>query len=102
RSAPPLSLTPFPTRRSSDLNWMTERDRPAIHVQLRRVDLADRFAAAKLLAAELRRRHRPLARQHLRRERLVDLDQAHVCKLYPRDRKSTRLNSSHDQISYAV
>src|SRR2546421_4671788 len=70
---PPRS-TPFPTRRSSDLA------RPG-----RRPGLGVRAFGA----AQGRRRLHPRARQ-----RRADAREP--------DRKSTRLNSSHDQISYAV
>src|SRR5206468_8031168 len=43
-------------------------------------------------------RHRSLLFSRLQREQEVDHGQSQV----PQDRKSTRLNSSHDQISYAV
>src|SRR5438270_2037753 len=70
---PPKS-TPFPTRRSSDL------------------------AAAVLGAGQAER-----VAQHPQQRRVgidVDLDTPLLWVL--RDRKSTRLNSSHSQISYAV
>src|SRR5688572_32128145 len=59
------------------------RERGAVHVELRAVDRAE---AALLPGRE--------GGEHLRGERLVDLVEV--------DRKSTRLNSSHSQISYAV
>src|SRR2546421_6574746 len=39
---------------------------------------------------------------HLLSRKPVVLRMLHVVKDFRRDRKSTRLNSSHDQISYAV
>src|SRR5438445_12825189 len=44
--------------------------------------------------------HRPLARRI--REQLVRRGRPHVADEYIQDRKSTRLNSSHANISYAV
>src|SRR2546428_1869141 len=52
------------------------------------------FRSASLEENDQVRRRRPL-RQHRRRTRHTGADR-------DRDRKSTRLNSSHDQISYAV
>src|SRR5438552_11444227 len=92
---PPTS-TPFPTRRSSDLS---------LHLRL---------------VASARRRRLPLAQREqrsaerglLRLRRRLDGDPEDVgLKLHQptvarhaavRDRKSTRLNSSHQIISYAV
>src|SRR5206468_12775754 len=80
-SAPHPDLHSFPTRRSSDLvirfgrlGWRDAEDRGAVSILGRRRD-----AHAILV--------RPLHDRLVRRAR---------------DRKSTRLNSSHDQISYAV
>src|SRR5688572_31381022 len=83
----PPRPTLFPTRRSSDLSAGAEVDN--------RLD-ADGAAAG---APEERRpvtrqRRRPSAAQQ-RRVRLIG-------DSLGRDRKSTRLNSSHSQISYAV
>src|SRR5206468_8092247 len=45
----------------------------------------------------------PLARELTQPEPLHAVGEVHECALlFPTDRKSTRLNSSHDQISYAV
>src|SRR2546421_6455311 len=46
-------------------------------------------------------RAQQLRRARLRRELLVHGSEGHG-QMIPQDRKSTRLNSSHDQISYAV
>src|SRR2546428_8029301 len=53
----------------------------------------------RFLACLLIERSKPLARLGHVRARTELLDIAVKCR---RDRKSTRLNSSHDQISYAV
>src|SRR5438270_4339147 len=70
-----LDLHSFPTRRSSDLFLLVARD------------------AAKLAAVAADLRVRGAARVD---ELVADLAD------FARDRKSTRLNSSHSQISYAV
>src|SRR3712207_8684592 len=56
-------------------------------------ELHERYRERFQIAAELFRLTRPLA------GRLADLNAHHRA---PRDRKSTRLNSSHANISYAV
>src|SRR5256885_3754693 len=70
---PPRS-TPFPTRRSSDLSTLGDKD-------IRRLDVAMNDSAAMRNI-----------------ESIGNLD----CPVNDRDRKSTRLNSSHLVISYAV
>src|SRR5436309_14919889 len=74
-SAPPLYLHSFPTRRSSDLY-----QRYSTNLALAELDR---------LPPGLRRAGRGRRLPAARRRR-------------PRDRKSTRLNSSHVKISYAV
>src|SRR5438309_3482433 len=49
--------------------------------------------------ALLRIAHQPRLDGHIRRQRLI---REHVAVLGRQDRKSTRLNSSHSSISYAV
>src|SRR5438270_9268234 len=76
----PRDLHSFPTRRSSDLRRCAGADR---RVERRRIGGQD----GKLVANDLvQRRTRPDA----------------GLLVLQRDRKSTRLNSSHSQISYAV
>src|SRR2546428_8723913 len=71
RHPPKSTLFPYPTLfRSRHAEWVADRDRAAVDVELFRID-AEPVAAVDDLRGE-------------------------------RDRKSTRLNSSHDQISYAV
>src|SRR5206468_12528069 len=92
-------LHSFPTRRSSDLaalEHLLRLDPPAvakmIHEQVAHLPAMAHFFrhhAAKRLAVVLARRVLEEAPLLLDRRKL-------------RDRKSTRLNSSHDQISYAV
>src|SRR5438270_3827253 len=78
----------FPTRRSSDL-YYTRGHHVAAPETIRRAALGDSAAAAELLAA---------VGVWEEKGRLVE----HVLGLDGEDRKSTRLNSSHSQISYAV
>src|SRR5206468_12940912 len=81
-SAHHLDLHSFPTRRSSDL---------------------DRHGAARPHEVGADRREPP-GRRHVRVGRLPRVRVARPVwgRSRGRDRKSTRLNSSHDQISYAV
>src|SRR5688572_32704860 len=74
-------LHSFPTRRSSDLAALAFWDRPTLTAETR-AEL-ERFAAAAI----------PIG---LREWELGPM------RAYRQDRKSTRLNSSHSQISYAV
>src|SRR5206468_11409148 len=85
---PPPSPPSFPTRRSSDLL------RPA---RSGRRDRQDRDLRRQLRAPVQARRALGARRDHARQDRG---DQGRVRG--DGDRKSTRLNSSHDQISYAV
>src|SRR5207249_11463461 len=93
------SLHSFPTRRSSDLALLLQHvaeraDRPAapVGVDGQEVDPLDAELVHVLLEAE---------RLHLRRR--ADPEDPRVAALGDRrDRKSTRLNSSHVSISYAV
>src|SRR5206468_6628583 len=95
----PLSILPsFPTRRSSDLYYPATRVIFALN-RLQPIALYygnDEAAAprydAKLIAAQLLRSERTA----------VALGPQETLKSERVDRKSTRLNSSHDQISYAV
>src|SRR5206468_11685202 len=94
RSSAPRDLHSFPTRRSSDL--------PLLEVGANRRECGHRLAGQDELenldVAGLPGRHpigrgRSVFQCRLRLRRTLQLQ---------RDRKSTRLNSSHDQISYAV
>src|SRR5206468_11250250 len=95
--APPLPLPPFPTRRSSDLvaapgavriHHAPDRLRQPFRLETLDERAEPSFAAFQKLARESEGRR---DRQDRRNRTPVTLD-----------RKSTRLNSSHDQISYAV
>src|SRR5206468_5909740 len=79
-------LHSFPTRRSSDL----------VAQRCRRGAAGERVAAADVVQAAGRGRQR--AQQFADGVR----PRAHDVFMAQEDRKSTRLNSSHDQISYAV
>src|SRR5205085_12702814 len=85
-------LHSFPTRRSSDLFFPRERCGGAVALSLRR---PARERPLRRLALQGARR---AAQQGdgLRSQRGRYVGQ------FPSDRKSTRLNSSHSQISYAV
>src|SRR5206468_12660388 len=96
------SLHSFPTRRSSDLVRLVrvDQDRAAAALgavvgAVVRVGAARRpeaEARADVLRGEDEERVLGRPRPELLRDRQVDLG--------PQDRKSTRLNSSHDQTSY--
>src|SRR5699024_12472402 len=94
RSAPHLTLPPFPTRRSSDLGevdgeGVSERNHLAVAVQHGKPgDLRPVLADLTEVGAEL-------GDDVLALQGQVEADE-------PLDRKSTRLNSSHVSISYAV
>src|SRR5688572_31056259 len=84
---PPTS-TPFPTRRSSDLDLDA-----AVGAHLRAAESSDDPADHLSRAAEI----------ELGRGRMEDAIRiAERALAEDPDRKSTRLNSSHSQISYAV
>src|SRR5690606_41534007 len=87
-SAAPRDLHSFPTRRSSDLLLV--------------VGAGDAVGAGERLAIDVEPDHHELAVLEAQpRERPVRDDRARR-KLKREDRKSTRLNSSHVKISYAV
>src|SRR5206468_8682744 len=102
RSAHPRHLHSFPTRRSSDLaivDIFTEKQTEDLYIAgLRkqppgyRLICAIGFVRIGLLLP---------GGQQLQLRQLLGEERA-VASLGLRDRKSTRLNSSHDQISYAV
>src|SRR5206468_12734549 len=102
RTAAPPPLPSFPTRRSSDLRAFRQavggriRRRCPTHLHVGEI------AALEVVVAEL---VETLARagQHHHAGAFgyaYTRDQHERCR--QKDRKSTRLNSSHDQISYAV
>src|SRR5690606_41651681 len=93
------ALHAFPTRRSSDLSWASRARRTA-H-QLPAMD------QARLLQPDGDEHHPRFRAVHLvrkRAQRAVDSLQRVIHTTLPplKDRKSTRLNSSHVKISYAV
>src|SRR5206468_4796237 len=87
-ACPHPALPPFPTRRSSDLaiHPFTKCPRRSLRLDVRFLDDA---------------RVRGVVPLDHRRELLRGPRTHHVVQ-FAQDRKSTRLNSSHDQISYAV
>src|SRR5205807_4645448 len=91
-SANPRDLRSFPTRRSSDLLL----EAPLVGHQGAEIGRAVEFEIEVLLA-------RPLAGQRQdARHQAVDIDVLGLEQHVTGDRKSTRLNSSHLVISYAV
>src|SRR5206468_11080675 len=100
RPPPRSTLFPYTTLfRSSDLDPLEPLDAARTdvaghhHAQRRAMDRRERLAV------------HPPREQDLRAARLVERDRAAETlgrlRLRAEDRKSTRLNSSHDQISYA-
>src|SRR5206468_12931543 len=92
---PPDHLS-FPTRRSSDL---AEAQRWVLGEIVARLPVeppAHGFVPGRSIVTN--------ASPHCRRAVVVNMDLEGFFPSigFPRDRKSTRLNSSHDQISYAV
>src|SRR5206468_8376522 len=86
------SLHSFPTRRSSDLFWLMSAMTGTGGGPLWLWPLATGAASSKSEQPE-QREQREQPEQREQREQPEQREQ---------DRKSTRLNSSHDQISYAV
>src|SRR5206468_11590113 len=90
---------PFPTRRSSDLQTALA------HLRLE-LGAVGAFAKDQQLRGD--RRRKPLQRVNevshpFARNQVADIEnQERVACDWTLDRKSTRLSSSHDQISYAV
>src|SRR5206468_7491165 len=101
-SVVPCALLSFPTRRSSDLPQISVAALVAILLVLAVFDSSTNHA-------QMRREGHPLAsdlfaattRNVLLRNEL-EWKFGGKPNFHSRDRKSTRLNSSHDQISYAV
>src|SRR5206468_11165643 len=98
--AAPSHLPPFPTRRSSDLGTLTKGDQGESTPQSFAGESSENGIHRQHISCQEGRtdnsRSRPQSTGHdpaviIRRGQRV-----------PLDRKSTRLNSSHDQISYAV
>src|SRR5205085_4164839 len=96
-TANPLDVPSFPTRRSSDLD--EKRVGQSVVAAVGAAKDPVRLHLVQPLHAQAAER-RPALRERLDQPRLLDVvpitSQAHI------DRKSTRLNSSHSQISYAV
>src|SRR5206468_11663606 len=92
-----LDVHSFPTRRSSDLLRATSRN---IRERAIPISSAHRFHNI-LRPIEMLRTNSDHASPKTRLVSLISDDCCCQQPIYP-DRKSTRLNSSHDQISYAV
>src|SRR5205085_12032985 len=95
-SASPPDLHSFPTRRSSDL--LVEQSHRALDVAVAEVALLGDHEQRLRALADRPRAAQSNAHEALARF-LVGGRARHASAL---DRKSTRLNSSHSQISYAV
>src|SRR5690606_39932481 len=85
-------LHPFPTRRSSDLELELDPPDGATSIETR---LNEQQDSARLTDAV---QQLPLIQRQVVVLALEDMDYAEIAQ----DRKSTRLNSSHVKISYAV
>src|SRR5207248_11474790 len=94
-------LHSFPTRRSSDL-WIQEvADHPlSFPSDFERLTLVRAYLVVGKYA-EARRELEPLPREAAQRSRSM-IEYLILLALVLQDRKSTRLNSSHRTISYAV
>src|SRR5690606_39973345 len=94
---PPIStLSPYPTLFRSRLDTRTlEAQRTQAEAEVRR---AEENLATSEANVQLRSSERRLAEQELKRFREL-FQRGHASR---QDRKSTRLNSSHVKISYAV
>ena len=69
---------------------VAERDRAAVHVELRGIDLAERLLAPELLLGERLRGERLEVREHLGGERLVHVDEVHVARAAGRRGRARR------------
>src|SRR5206468_12694475 len=92
-------LHSFPTRRSSDLS---EADGEAIGEWVFGCDVCQEVCPWNRKAARAREPALAPGSPFPPLEALLDLDGDAFRARFRGDRKSTRLNSSHDQISYAV
>src|SRR5206468_10803151 len=92
------ALNSFPTRRSSDLYDKEPEDLLSVAQQIKQLDQEkkDNFKQAGDLMKQADKAESNEEANHLN-DRAVALKVTNS-----KDRKSTRLNSSHDQISYAV
>src|SRR3989440_7240877 len=88
---PPRS-TLFPTRRSSDLDVTATSAASGT--------FCSTISEAKMVEAETRKQPENLAKEAVS-DLIISISTKTMVELFL-DRKSTRLNSSHDQISYAV
>src|SRR5206468_11110296 len=100
-SPDPLHLTSFPTRRSSDLRHR------GLDVQFRRglEPGAEEIGGTQLVEQATLHDANALfvgIQRNITVRRRLKVEASAEVMHRPEDRKSTRLNSSHDQISYAV
>src|SRR5207245_10764787 len=99
---PSLSSPPFPTRRSSDLTAMAASIVAPGHVPIPATPLVGRDPELATLGEHLT----PAGPRLITLTGLMGVGKTHLARTAAlaaqfRDRKSTRLNSSHGSISYA-
>src|SRR5690606_39546897 len=95
-------LRSFPTRRSSDLSWLLELDEEELQRQLYRLEevLKREEEIAQAMEGEVDVEEDESQLRRLEEDCMVMSDLQEREDVYRRDRKSTRLNSSHVKISY--
>src|SRR5205814_9203145 len=102
RPAPPPDLPPFPTRRSSDLRAGVLRQQCRPRGRLQGSDgnqqIAGRPTDIDHTPGTVLADGREVGKAAVRQQ----VGEQSACEQVQRDRKSTRLNSSHLGISYAV
>src|SRR5207253_6919952 len=97
-----LHLHPFPTRRSSDLGCVALHEFEDGISEMKRLYVRPAFRGKRVglaLANGIIAAAREIGYQKMRLD-TVPSEMADAVKMYGRDRKSTRLNSSHVAISY--
>src|SRR5699024_12657522 len=86
----------FPTRRSSDLTQIEEQDRGVYDVknEFKYKSKTEKGLTEEIVTQISKEKNEP--------DWMLEIRLASLKKFYELDRKSTRLNSSHVSISYAV
>src|SRR5207247_9769867 len=97
-----IDLHPFPTRRSSDLKIEPDDPNPTWHRQAGKLIAAGQVDEAIKLFAERGRFSIHSDRDDAILNIVRDWSVGGMANPDDQDRKSTRLNSSHEWISYAV
>src|SRR5206468_7573973 len=100
RAAPPPDLPSFPTRRSSDLSGHVREPGAPCETRAR----ADRIGSRGIVRVVIAHGYPSWAALYTTPFFMTRLTRSRAAMSFSGspDRKSTRLNSSHDQISYAV